>query len=242
MSATANRRSFTRRLALLGTTGAAVVALPLTALGGAHAASPAKDATYTVKAGDTLIKIAKKEKVSGGWKKLYEQNKGTVGANPGIIKPGSRLVVKKAATPAPAAKKATRGSGWTAPVDGVKGSGYGRNGSLWSHGHTGADFPVNTGTPVKSVAAGTVVTAGWGGAYGNQIVIKHADGHYSQYAHLSAFKVSAGQSVGEGQQIAVSGATGNVTGPHLHFEVRTGPDYGSDVNPITFLAQHGVNA
>lgn len=112
---------------------------------------------------------------------------------------------------------------------------------MWSSGyHTGVDFVVPTGTTIKSIAAGTVVSAGWGGAYGNQVVIQHADGQYSQYAHMSSLSVSAGQTVTEGQQIGLSGATGNVTGPHLHFEIRTTPDYGSDVDPVAYLRAHGV--
>ena len=53
--------------------------------------------------------------------------------------------------------------------------------------------------------------------------------------------VSAGQRVTEGQQIGVSGATGNVTGPHLHFEVRTTPDYGSDIDPVAYMRTHGID-
>lgn len=82
---------------------------------------------------------------------------------------------------------------------------------------------------------------GWGGAYGNQVVIQLADGHYAQYAHLSSLSVSAGQAVTEGQQVGLSGATGNVTGPHLHFEIRTTPDYGSDVDPLAYLRGKGVS-
>ncbi|MDH6125145.1 murein DD-endopeptidase MepM/ murein hydrolase activator NlpD [Kitasatospora sp. GP82] len=122
------------------------------------------------------------------------------------------------------------------------GTPYHATGSNWASGyHTGVDFLVSTGTTVKAVTTGTVVTTGWGGSYGNQVVIKHADGKYSEYAHLSAITVKAGQSVATGQQIGRSGATGNVTGPHLHFEVRTGPAYGSDINPVAYLAAHGVS-
>ncbi|MET7982950.1 MULTISPECIES: LysM peptidoglycan-binding domain-containing M23 family metallopeptidase [unclassified Streptomyces] len=133
-------------------------------------------------------------------------------------------------------------SGYTLPVDSSSiGTGYKVPGSMWSSGyHTGVDFVVPTGTTIKSIAAGTVVSAGWGGAYGNQVVIQHADGKYSQYAHMSSLSVSAGQTVTEGQQIGLSGATGNVTGPHLHFEIRTTPDYGSDVDPVAYLRSHGV--
>jgi murein DD-endopeptidase MepM/ murein hydrolase activator NlpD len=90
------------------------------------------------------------------------------------------------------------------------------------------------------VAAGTVVTAGWSGAYGYQVVLRHADGIYTQYAHLSSLTVRAGQSVRAGRQLGRSGSTGNTTGPHLHFEVRTGPDYGDDVSPLAYLRKHGV--
>ncbi|CAM5629423.1 hypothetical protein SALBM311S_09114 [Streptomyces alboniger] len=104
-------------------------------------------------------------------------------------------------------------NGFTLPVSGaVIGTGYHVAGSMWASGyHTGVDFIVPTGTPLKAVGAGTVVSAGWGGAYGNQVVIKLADGYYAQYAHLSALSVSSGQTVTEGQQVGLSGATGNVT-------------------------------
>ncbi|WP_030315232.1 M23 family metallopeptidase [Streptomyces sp. NRRL B-3229] len=159
-------------------------------------------------------------------------------------KPSSPKPEKAEAKPAAAAKSSSTGSssGYTLPVTGATiGTGYRVAGAMWSSGyHTGVDFVVPTGTPLKAVAAGTVVSAGWGGAYGNQVVIKLNDGYYAQYAHLSQLSVSAGQTVSEGQQIGLSGATGNVTGPHLHFEIRTTPDYGSDVDPVAYLRSKGV--
>ncbi len=119
---------------------------------------------------------------------------------------------------------------------------YQSGGAIWSSGsHTGIDFHAASGTPVQSVGVGTVVEAGWGGAYGNQVVIKMHDGTYTQYAHLSSIAVSAGQEVTAGQQIGLSGATGNVTGAHLHFEARMSAEYGSDLDPMAYLRSHGVN-
>ncbi|MBM4794281.1 M23 family metallopeptidase [Streptomyces sioyaensis] len=141
-----------------------------------------------------------------------------------------------------AAKKA---NAWVKPVDKYTlGEPFGIPGSHWAHKHSGQDFVVPTGTAVKAVHKGTVVKAGpWGGgdgpAYGNAIVIQHANGTYTQYAHLSRIEVQVGQQVGTGQQIARSGSTGNSTGPHLHFEVRTGPNYGSGIEPTGFLRAHG---
>ncbi|CAL9595380.1 M23 family metallopeptidase [Streptomyces sp. NPDC057838] len=121
-------------------------------------------------------------------------------------------------------------------------TGYKAGGAVWSSGsHTGIDFHAATGTSVHAVGAGTVVEAGWGGAYGNQVVIKMNDGTYTQYGHLSSVGVSVGQQVTPGQQIGLSGATGNVTGPHLHFEARTSPEYGSDIDPLAYLRSHGVS-
>ncbi|MFF4469756.1 transglycosylase family protein [Streptomyces sp. NPDC001599] len=142
---------------------------------------------------------------------------------------------------AKAAGKATADRAVVAPVDAATGTPYHQAGSSWSKGyHTGVDFPVPTGTSVKSVADGRVVSAGWGGSYGYQVVVRHGDGRYSQYAHLSAISVKSGQSVGVGQRLGRSGSTGNVTGPHLHFEVRTGPGFGSDVDPVAYLRAGGV--
>jgi murein DD-endopeptidase MepM/ murein hydrolase activator NlpD len=134
-------------------------------------------------------------------------------------------------------------TGYTLPVEHAPiGTPYREAGGSWASGyHTGVDFLVSTGTAVHAVAAGTVVTAGWGGAYGYQVVIRHADGHYSQYAHLSQISVKAGRQVTEGQRIGRSGSTGNATGPHLHFVMRTGPDYGDDIDPLHFLRAHGVS-
>ncbi|MCZ9352832.1 transglycosylase family protein [Streptomyces mutabilis] len=152
-------------------------------------------------------------------------------------KPSSGSGTQKAAK----SGKATARQGVVAPVDASTGTPYRQAGSSWSKGyHTGVDFPVPTGTSVKSVAAGRVVSAGWGDSYGYQVVVRHDDGRYSQYAHLSAISVKDGQSVAAGQRIGRSGSTGNSTGPHLHFEVRTGPGFGSDVDPVAYLRAGGV--
>ncbi|CAL9634836.1 M23 family metallopeptidase [Streptomyces sp. enrichment culture] len=299
---------FTRSIAVAGTGGAAL-ALPLMGAAGAHAATaqsapekavqsaPAAEKkaaekatgtrTYTVRAGDYLAKIADDQNVSGGWKKLYSDNRDAVGDDPSLIHPGLKLTLGKkaaaSASEAPSAPKASaekpakkssgstdsaksssgssakaqapakpaaaepaaqsNASGYSSPVDGATvGTPYRMSGSMWSSGyHTGVDFVVPTGTSLKAVGAGTVVSAGWGGAYGNQVVVKLNDGHYAQYAHLSQLSVTAGQTVSAGQQVGLSGATGNVTGPHLHFEIRTAPGYGSDVDPVAFLRSHGVS-
>ncbi|MGW6456356.1 M23 family metallopeptidase [Streptomyces sp. NPDC055078] len=119
---------------------------------------------------------------------------------------------------------------------------YQTGGGQWSSGsHTGIDFRAPSGTSVVAVGAGTVVEAGWAGAYGNNVVLRMNDGSYTQYGHLSAVTVSAGQRVMAGQQIGLAGSTGNSSGPHLHFEARTSAEYGSDVNPVAYLRAHGVN-
>ncbi|MFI5634108.1 M23 family metallopeptidase [Streptomyces sp. NPDC051664] len=255
-------------LPLLGATGAhaAEQAAPAAHSAAAPAAPVAKKQaetrTYSVVAGDYLAKIATDNKVEGGWEKLYQDNREVIGGNPSLIVPGMKLTLggsaaatgNTQAVPAPSkAPVATKpaaapsaapssSSGYVSPVPGKHTTNYRASGANWSSGsHTGIDFPVFTGTSVKVITSGTVVTAGWGGAYGNEVVVKHADGHYSQYGHLSALSVSVGQTVSVGQQIGLSGATGNVTGPHLHFEVRTGPAYGSDIDPVAFLASHGIS-
>ncbi|MFI8521190.1 transglycosylase family protein [Streptomyces sp. NPDC085481] len=152
-----------------------------------------------------------------------------------VHKPAPKPVHKPAPRPAP--------DRFTSPVSDTDiGTSYRVQGSSWSSGyHTGVDFPVPTGTSVRAVATGRVVSAGWGGAYGYQVVIRHEDGRYSQYAHLSALTVREGQRVNTGQRIARSGSTGNSSGPHLHFEMRTGPGYGSDIDPLAYLRARGVS-
>ncbi|ORT56109.1 transglycosylase family protein [Streptomyces sp. CB03238] len=230
---------------------------------------PGQRESYTVARGDSLSGIAEAEKVRGGWQRLYADNRTVIGSDPDLIMPGQRLALRttapkpttaKPAAPKPATAKPApakpapakppaakpaaskpRTAGFSAPVDAGPSTAYRKAGAAWSSGyHTGVDFPVPTGTAVKAVAPGRVVSAGWGGAYGYQVVIRHEDGKYSQYAHLSALTVREGQRVSSGQRIARSGSTGNSTGPHLHFEVRTGPGYGSDIDPLVYLRSGGV--
>lgn len=132
--------------------------------------------------------------------------------------------------------------GWGLPVKAPLGTPYHQQGSMWSSGyHTGIDFAVSVGTTIHAIGPGKVVAAGDGGAYGNQVVIRHSDGMYSQYAHMSKIKVSVGDTVRGGTVIGLSGATGNVSGPHLHMEVRTGPDYGTDINPLPYMRKKGID-
>ncbi|UUU31774.1 M23 family metallopeptidase [Streptomyces sp. CA-210063] len=144
---------------------------------------------------------------------------------------------------AAAAKKA---ASWVSPVKGYKLSArFAQAGNMWSAKHSGQDFAVKSGTAVAAAHGGTVVKAGGNGAgdgpaYGNAVVIKHGNGTFSQYAHLSKVSVKVGQVVKTGQRIAFSGNTGNSSGPHLHFEIRTTASYGSGVDPVAFLRTKGV--
>ncbi|MEU4169046.1 M23 family metallopeptidase [Streptomyces sp. NPDC026665] len=156
---------------------------------------------------------------------------------------------KAAVTKAAVAKKAAakkKAASWVDPVAKYSlSASFNQAGGMWAHKHSGQDFAVPTGTNVMAAHGGTVVKAGPNGAgdgpaYGNAIVIKHANGTYSQYAHLSRIDVHVGQVVSTGQHIALSGNTGNSSGPHLHFEIRTTPNYGSAVNPVAFLNKMGV--
>lgn len=101
-----------------------------------------------------------------------------------------------------------------------------------SSSHKGVDWGVPRGTAVVAASGGTVTKAGWGGGYGYVVYIKHPGGTETRYAHCSKVLVSAGQTVKQGQKIALSGNTGISTGPHLHFEIRIN---GTAVNPLDYL-------
>jgi murein DD-endopeptidase MepM/ murein hydrolase activator NlpD len=96
---------------------------------------------------------------------------------------------------------------------------YGQRGNIWATGwHTGLDFRSKSGATVLAAANGTIISAGWGGAYGYRIEIDHGNGYITTYNHLSKIDRTSGAVIA-GQDIGKSGSTGNTTGPHLHFEV-----------------------
>ncbi|NUK24666.1 M23 family metallopeptidase [Streptomyces lunaelactis] len=116
---------------------------------------------------------------------------------------------------------------------------FGQSGSLWASGqHTGLDFAAPTGTPLKAVHTGTVTAAGWSGSYGYRTVLELEDGTEVWYAHQSSISVSVGQKVTTGETIGRVGATGNVTGAHLHLEVHTSG--GTGIDPMTWLRDKGL--
>jgi hypothetical protein len=98
--------------------------------------------------------------------------------------------------------------------------------------HDGLDYSARAGTPILASGSGTVVFAGTRGGYGNTIEIDHGDGLVTRYAHMSQFSVANGATVAQGQMIGAVGATGNVTGAHLHFEVLRN---GRAQNPRTYI-------
>ena len=114
---------------------------------------------------------------------------------------------------------------------------FGESGDMWAAGHTGQDFAASTGTPVKAVHGGTITEAGWAGSYGYRIVLTLEDGTEVWYCHLSSIIQSSGE-VTTGDVIGRVGATGNVTGPHLHLEVR--PGGGDAIDPLAWLRNNGA--
>ncbi|GGV39581.1 M23 family metallopeptidase [Streptomyces spectabilis] len=116
---------------------------------------------------------------------------------------------------------------------------FGDSGSMWSSGqHTGLDFAGSSGSPLKAVHSGTITEAGWAGAYGYRTVLKLDDGTEIWYCHQSSLSVSVGQKVSTGDVIGRMGGTGNVTGVHLHLEVRTSG--GGAIDPLSWLRGKGL--
>lgn len=111
---------------------------------------------------------------------------------------------------------------YSAPVSGVTSSGFGYRLHPVENVvkfHYGTDFAVNSGTDICAFSDGTVTEVNWDDGYGNYIRISHDGGWSTLYAHCSQTYVQAGQQVVMGEKIALAGATGEVTGPHLHFEL-----------------------
>ena len=119
---------------------------------------------------------------------------------------------------------------FASPVSAPLGDRFGPRGARF---HTGQDFPAPAGTPVAAAGYGCVESAGWNaGGYGNLVVIRHRLGMTSWYAHLARITVARGSCLNAGDRIGSVGATGNATGPHLHFELRV---RGAAVDPLTGL-------
>lgn len=134
----------------------------------------------------------------------------------------------------PARGRATSPYGPRKPIPGVTSASF----------HAGQDIANDTGTPIFAAFAGTVRKAGWGIVpyrSGNGILIANPDGEGQYYGHLSRIRVKVGQKVARGERIGDMGATGNVTGPHLHFETwAKATDYRSHYNPLVLFKKYGV--
>lgn len=109
---------------------------------------------------------------------------------------------------------------------------------LWASYHTGLDFNANSGDEIMAVANGTVTEMGYDGAYGNKTVVTLDDGTEIWYCHQTSIYVTVGDRVNGGEVIGTVGATGNVTGSHLHLEVR--PGGGGPVDPFQAFVEHGI--
>jgi murein DD-endopeptidase MepM/ murein hydrolase activator NlpD len=128
---------------------------------------------------------------------------------------------------------ASRPTGW--PVKGWISSGFGeRNSPLTGKEgfHTGVDIANDMGSPIHATADGEVAYAGWEGGYGKLVIVRHGNGYATYYGHLSELRTSVGKPIKRGDVVGLMGATGNTTGPHLHYEVRV---FGAAVNPVKYL-------
>jgi murein DD-endopeptidase MepM/ murein hydrolase activator NlpD len=123
------------------------------------------------------------------------------------------------------------------PVGGGIAAGFGWRSNPWPEFHKGVDLAADWGTVVHATAAGTVASAGWDGGFGIKVDIDHGNGYHTWYAHLSRVMVHPGEAVAKGTPIAQSGATGEATGPHLHYQLMY---QGRAIDPAPFL--NGVPA
>ena len=132
--------------------------------------------------------------------------------------------------------EAARAPLFTKPAEGAFTSGFGMR---WGSMHNGVDIANTPGTPIRAVAAGTVIDSGPAQGYGNWIRIRHEDGSISVYGHMQSLYVAVGEVVQPGQLIAGMGSEGFSTGSHLHFEIW--PDGATPSDPAPWLAARGIN-
>lgn len=182
---------------------------------------PITGVRYTVKSGDTVEKLSSRFNATA--EDIYSYNGLAVGTK---LSAGAELIIPNGEipAPAPAPKKVT-----VKVATGSAGTGYFRHplpGGIKTqgiHGHNAIDIGAPTGTPVYAAASGDVILSrqgGWGGGYGNYVVVSHPNGTQTLYAHFSSVAVPVGTKVTKGQVVGYVGSTGLSTGPHLHFEVR----------------------
>jgi murein DD-endopeptidase MepM/ murein hydrolase activator NlpD len=110
----------------------------------------------------------------------------------------------------------------------------------WGTMHWGIDLAAPMGTPEYAAMDGVVVKAGPASGFGQAIYIQHANGDVTVYGHMEKMLVATGQVVHAGDEIALMGAEGQATGPHLHFEVHAGGMEGQRIDPVAWLQERGV--
>ncbi|MBG6069657.1 M23 family metallopeptidase [Micromonospora ureilytica] len=159
--------------------------------------------------------------------------------SPSAISASPTKTAAAKAKPKPKPKKTTKPTpAWVDPMPGAAvTSCYGQR---WGTLHAGIDLALPSGTPIHAAAAGTVTQAGDASdGYGNSVFIDHGNGYLTHYAHQSRIAVTVGQKVKAGQVIGYEGATGDATGPHLHFEVHQG--MWNQIDPAPFMRARGVD-
>lgn len=203
----------------------------------------ASEVVHIVKSGDTLSKIASMYNVAGGYQALASYN-GI--QNPNIISVGQKIRIPGGKAGEKVLPKKPTPGAWRWPSAAYKvTSEFGprdplalTNGGTSSNFHRGIDIAGGKGTAIYAAKGGTATKKSWDqGGYGNWVQIDHGDGTYSRYAHMSSVNFSGTKNVESGDQIGAEGATGGVTGPHLHFEIRVGgTDRGNAVNPRNYIS------
>lgn len=185
---------------------------------------PISGIKHTVAKGETIESLAKKYKGDIGEIMAYNnlQKGASLAVGSEIIIPDGEIVPESIASGASVSRvgnqsslKEFKGYYLRPVVGGVRTQGI--------HGYNAVDLAGPVGTPILASADGEVIiarTGGWNGGYGDYVVLRHPNGTQTLYAHASKILVSTGDSVKQGETIALIGATGKATGPHLHFEIR----------------------
>ena len=201
------------------------------------AVPPVTGMIHKVKRGETIYAIAKRYQVDPQNIVDYPFNS-FLDDESFSLATGQELIIPDGVKPEEKVTTVLYVAQTVAPIEGVVGEGSftwptsGKISQRFSWYHQAVDIANSRGTAVVAAQGGTVVSVGWGGGYGNRVIVNHGNGQQTLYAHLSAFSVNAGQQVGQGQLLGQMGSTGRSTGSHLHFEIITGS---GKVNPLTVL-------